>query len=247
MLPVADVEVDVRGSLGTVRNAVALLHLLAEGPAHHQLTDLADRSGLSLPTVHRLLRSLSLAGIVEQDSRSARYGLGPELVRLSQRYLGRLPVLAAVSPYLMPVRDTLGSAVHVVLLTRGWASYVDRAEATDDSLYREPYRVAPALRTAAGRVLAAWADDPGWELALAKVTEQERDEAIPRRASWREAGYLTLPSTDSDMIEVAVPIFDDSQGAVASLVTSVPETRIADAVAHLVKVAQAAGRTLGHG
>jgi DNA-binding transcriptional ArsR family regulator len=72
-----------RGTLGTVRNATLLLSLMAEGPAYNQLTDLAERSGMSLPTVHRLLRSLALAGLVEQDPRSLRYGLGSEIVRLS--------------------------------------------------------------------------------------------------------------------------------------------------------------------
>ena len=73
---------EARGSLGTVRNAVVLLELLGEGPAFQQLTDLAERSGMSVPTVHRLLRSLVLADLVEQDPRSSRYSLGPELVRL---------------------------------------------------------------------------------------------------------------------------------------------------------------------
>lgn len=244
----ADVEVDTRGSLGTVRNAVALLHLLAEGPAYQQLTDLADRSGLSLPTVHRLLRSLSLAGLVEQDPRSARYGLGPELVRLSHRYLGRLPVLAALSPYLAPVRDALGVSVHVVLYTRGWISYVDRAEGADSGLYREPHRVAPALRTAAGRMLAARADDVGWELALAQVDEGERAEAVAARDTWRAATHLTLPSADDGTIEVAVPVLDGAGGAAAALVAMVSDGDwVTKAIAHLSRVAQATGRTLGHG
>lgn len=243
-----DVEADTRGSLGTVRNAVALLHLLAEGPAHQQLTDLAERSGLSLPTVHRLLRSLSLAGLVEQDTHSARYGLGPELVRLSQRYLGRLPVLAALSPYLMPVRDAVGVSVHVALHTRGWVTYVDRAEGTDGGLYREPHRVAPALRTAPGRVLAARADDAGWELALAQVSHDERTEATVQRDAWRHAAHLALPAPDGAAVEVAVPILNNAGGAAAALVASVSDDdRVAKVTAHLSRAAQAAGRTLGHG
>ena len=78
-----------RGTLGTVRNAATLLDLLSDGPAFQQLSDLAERSGLSLPTVHRLLRSLVAAGLVEQDPASSRYSLGSELVRLSERYLDR--------------------------------------------------------------------------------------------------------------------------------------------------------------
>ncbi|HEX6970541.1 MAG TPA: helix-turn-helix domain-containing protein [Micromonosporaceae bacterium] len=242
-----DVEAETRGSLGTVRNAAALLHLLGEGPAYQQLTDLADRSGLSLPTVHRLLRSLTLAGLVEQDPRSARYGLGAELVRLSHRYLNRLPVLAALSPYLAPVRDTIGVSVHVVLYTRGWISYVDRAEGADSGLYREPHRVAPALHSAAGRLLAARTDDAGWELALAQVPEEERAEAVAQREAWRIATHLTLPDADGT-IEVAVPVLDGDGGAAAALVAVVgDDDHAAKAVTHLSRVAQATGRTLGHG
>lgn len=242
-----DAEADRRGSLGTVRNAVTLLQLLGEGPAYQQLTDIAERSGLSLPTVHRLLRSLIFAGLVEQDPHSARYGLGAELVRLSQRYLGRLPVLAALSPYLMPVRDALGVSVHVALYTRGWVTYVDRAEGLDGGLYRDPHRVAVALRTAPGRLLAARADDAGWELALTQVSGDERAEAVARRASWCRAGHLTLPDSDSGSVDVAVPILDDADGAAAALVASVTAERVPEAVTQLSRAAQAAGRTLGHG
>jgi hypothetical protein len=56
-MPLSEALQEAPGSLGTVRNAVLLLQLLGEGPAYQQLTDLAERSGLSLPTVHRLLRS----------------------------------------------------------------------------------------------------------------------------------------------------------------------------------------------
>lgn len=234
--------------MGTVRNAVTLLHLLADGPAYQQLTDLAERSGLSLPTVHRLLRSLGLAGLVEQDVHSARYGLGPELVRLSQRYLGRLPALAALSPYLMPVRDALGASVHVVLLVRGTVAYVDRAEGADGGLYREPHRAAPALRTAPGRVLAARSDDPGWTLALAQLTDGERAEASAHRSAWRQADHLALPVPDRGSIEVAVPVLDGSGRAAAALSAMVgDDDGVAKAVSHLGRAAQAASRTLGHG
>ena len=87
-----------RGTLGTVRNATLLLELLGQGAAFQQLTELAERSGLSLPTVHRLLRSLVAAGLVEQDPDSARYGLGAELVRLAERYLVSPARFSARSP-----------------------------------------------------------------------------------------------------------------------------------------------------
>src|SRR5438132_1118079 len=141
-----------RGTLGTVRNATLLLSLLAEGPAYNQLTDLAERSGMSLPTVHRLLRSLALAGLVEQDPRSLRYSLGPDIVRLSERYLDRLPTLRALSPYLRELRDTTKTTILVALLVRTSIIYVDRVDGEEGAgVFREAHRVHPALDTAAGR------------------------------------------------------------------------------------------------
>ena len=138
-----------RGTLGTVRNATLLLSLLAEGPAYNQLTDLAERSGMSLPTVHRLLRSLALAGLVEQDPRSLRYGLGPEIVRLSERYLDRLPTLRALSPYLRELRDTTKTTILVALLVRTSIIYVDRVDGEEGAgVFRESHRVHQALDTA---------------------------------------------------------------------------------------------------
>ena len=67
-----------RGTLGTVRNAMLLLELLDEGAPFQQLTDLAERSELSLPTVHRLLRSLAAAGLVEQLEEEHRVPHRPE-------------------------------------------------------------------------------------------------------------------------------------------------------------------------
>src|SRR3990170_879994 len=148
-----------RGTLGTVRNAVLLLDLLSDGPAYQQLTDLAERSGLSIPTAHRLLRSLVLADIVEQDARTSRYSLGPEVTRLSQRYLGRLPILGALSPYLVSLRDTLQATIHVAVLVRESVVYVDRVDAGDGGPYRDSHRVIDALSTSAGRLLAARAGD----------------------------------------------------------------------------------------
>jgi len=238
---------DSRGTLGTLRNAALLLHLLSDGPAHQQLTELAERSGLTLATVHRLLRSLTVAGLVEQDPRSARYGLGPELVRLSQRYLARLPVLTALSPYLPPVRDALGASVHVVLYTRGSVAYVDRADGADVGPYREPHRIEPALRTAPGRVLAAHADDPGWDAALALADPAERALATAERGHWRSATHLTLAAAGRGGTEVAVPVPDGYGHPAAALAATVADGAVPQAAAHLIRAAQAASRTLGHG
>lgn len=241
-----------RGTLGTVRNAVLLLDLLTDGPAFQQLTDLADRSGLSIPTVHRLLRSLVLADLVEQDPRSSRYSLGPGVARLSQRYLGRLPILGALAPYLVSLRDTLQATVHVSMLVRDSVVYVDRVDAGDGGQYRDSHRVAPALATASGRLLASRADDEVWEQCLAARPDLLDGDPAALRKEWATADYLVggEPSTVTAR-EVAVVVLDAAGRPVAALAATLDAEadpdRAASSAQLLTRTAVAAGRTLGHG
>ena len=243
---------DGRGGLGTVRNAVLLLELLSRGPAYQQLTDLAERSELSVPTVHRLLRSLVLADLVEQDPRSSRYGLGPELTRLSHQYLARLPILGALAPYLVQLRDQVGSTVHVEVLVRGQAVYIDRVDGDDRGLYRDAHRVHPALASAGGRILAARADDEVWKKARELASPEDQQEADRERDAWQHASHLVTSGPDPTAPrEVAVPVLDGQGHAVAALAANLPTSAAAAQIeamaAHLRLAAAAAGRTMGHG
>lgn len=243
---------DGRGGLGTVRNAALLLELLSHGPAYHQLTDLAERSELSVPTVHRLLRSLVLADLVEQDPRSSRYGLGPELTRLSHQYLARLPILGALAPYLVQLRTQVGSTIHVEVLVRGQVVYIDRVDGDDRGLYRAAHRVHPALATAGGRVLAARADAREWQWAWDLASPHDQQEAERGREDWARASYLVAKGPDpTSLREVAVPVLDSHGLAAGALAANVPasaDDAQIDAMANYLRLAAAAaGRTLSHG
>ena len=240
-----------RGTLGTVRNAVLLLDLLSDGPAYQQLTDLAERSGLSVPTAHRLLRSLVLVEIVHQDPRTSRYSLGPEVVRLSQRYLSRLPVLAALSPYLVSLRDALDASIQVALLARDSVVYVDRVDGHDGGPYRESHRVANALATPSGQLLVARAGDESWQRCLAAHGDPLPEDLDKRRQEWAAADSLVAPDALTGTATEAAVVVNDSRGdAVAALAATMPATAGPDradlAVQHLLRAARAAGRTLGN-
>ncbi|GAB3051446.1 IclR family transcriptional regulator [Sediminivirga luteola] len=241
-----------RGSLGTVRNAVLLLELLGQGPAYQQLTDLAERSGMSVPTVHRLLRSLVLADLVHQDPRSSRYSLGPELTRLSHRYLSRHPLLAALTPYLPGLPALVGGTVSVQMLVRGETVYADHADGPDSGPYRDSHRVHPALHTAGGRLIAARGGEEIWQQALQSCGPQTAQLADDARQDWAGADWLAAEGPDPVHAgEVAVPVVDATGATVAALSAAVEdpadESACAAVAAHLTKAARAAGRALGNG
>lgn len=238
-----------RGTLGTVHNAALLLTLLSEGPSHHALTDLAERSGMSLPTLHRLLRSLLAARLVEQDPESSRYGLGPQLPRLAERYLERLPVTSAATPYLVDLRATTGATVTLVTLAGTDAVFADRLDGEDvGGVHRDASRVRPALETAAGRLLLAHADDTVWKDALATTTDgPDADD----REGWRAAEIVRhIPPAAASRPELATAIHAGSRVA-AALGLSGPASQLTDEAIdqlhapHLLRAAASISRALG--
>jgi DNA-binding IclR family transcriptional regulator len=76
-----------RGTIQSVDRAARILEALAGGPRRLGVSELADRLGLSRPTVHGLLQTLQAHGFVEQDRDSDKYQLGAGLLQLGNSYL----------------------------------------------------------------------------------------------------------------------------------------------------------------
>ncbi|ALG74817.1 acetyl-CoA synthetase [Azospirillum thiophilum] len=71
------------GGTQSLERAIALLRAVAAaGTGGARLADLMTGVGLSKATAHRLLTALARDGLVDQDARSRRYHLGPDLVAL---------------------------------------------------------------------------------------------------------------------------------------------------------------------
>src|SRR6201992_2186460 len=90
------------GGVQASERAFDLLEMLADADGALGLPELAAVSGLPLPTVHRLMRTLVNRGYVRQEA-SRRYTLGSRLIRLgeiSSRMLGSSlrPVLGPLVP-----------------------------------------------------------------------------------------------------------------------------------------------------
>lgn len=239
-------------TLGTIRNAMRLLRLMNDGQVAMPLSELAERSGMSLSTTHRVLRSLVEAGLAAQDGPRARYTLGPEVILLSEGYLARLPVLRALAPYLGELRTVTGATVLVGLLVKGSLLYVDRLDVDDGGgVFREVHRIQDAFGTAAGRVLLGHADDETWNDAVKASPLGERF-GQDDKATWANAPYVMVePGGRRRSVEVAVPVADRSHHVVAALAAvSTPTNFTPDAVSArvtpaLIQAAQAAGQAVG--
>lgn len=241
-----------RGGLGTIRNATKLLSLLAEGPSLQHLTDLAALSEMSVPTVHRLLRSLVQAGYAVQDPVTLRYGLGPELSRLASHYRSKHPVVNAVSPFVVALRDQLQATVSTSILVGTELVCLDQVDAGDRGPFRATPASAPALNSAAGRLLAARADDQLWQQILDKTPAKFVEAATQSKQEWAELEHLYAPAPDAlRPAEVAVLIKDTENTAVAALAADIAPGRTPEdidrVVEALTRTAVSCGGNLRHG
>ncbi|MFT4234135.1 MAG: IclR family transcriptional regulator [Microbacterium sp.] len=79
----------------SVARASALLRLVTSaGDEGASASELTERSGLTRPTVHRLLAALREEGLVDQDGRTARWVPGPELYLMGTVAAARYDVTA---------------------------------------------------------------------------------------------------------------------------------------------------------
>src|SRR5690349_10894294 len=73
---------DVAGAQ-TISRAIRVLQVIAaQAPDGMRLVDVARQMNLERPTAHRLLKALTVEGMVVQDTPTRRYSLGPLLFEL---------------------------------------------------------------------------------------------------------------------------------------------------------------------
>jgi IclR family acetate operon transcriptional repressor len=145
----------------SVRRTFELLELIADAGGAQGISQLSAASGLPVPTIHRLLRTLVAAGYIRQDP-SRRYTLGPRLIRLGD--LASRPLGAWVRPLLGRLVDATGETANLAVLEGGEVVYLGQVPSPHAMrMFTEPGRRVLAHCTAVGKALLA-------QLPAAEVT-----------------------------------------------------------------------------
>jgi IclR family transcriptional regulator, acetate operon repressor len=138
--------------------ALGLLELLADAGGSLRLAELEAASGLPLPTIHRLLKSLVHNGYVRQEP-SKRYALGPRLIRLGEtagRALGSL----AGRQHLAELAGRIGETANMAVLEGDAVVYVAHVPSGHSMrMFTEVGRRVHAHSTGVGKALLAQLTD----------------------------------------------------------------------------------------
>jgi DNA-binding IclR family transcriptional regulator len=140
----------------SIDKAFDVCEVLSLEPAGMSLSDLARALKQPRPSVHRLLRVLRRRGYVRQDEESQRYALGPKMLDLSFRMLGRSELRLHAYPVLRDYAAQSGFHTFLSVPSAGDVTYIWRADAGE-----------VAMRTVYGREMPAHCslyfngDEPG--------------------------------------------------------------------------------------
>jgi DNA-binding IclR family transcriptional regulator len=226
------------GSVRVIARAFEVLRILALGGERGmRLVDIVAYSGLSRPTVHRILQTLIAEGVGEQDIDTRRYRVGPEISLLGLSRPAPLPVRVAAEPYIAALANELGDTTFLTIRA-GWDSV-----AIERKIGSYPIKVL-AIDVGARRPLGVGI---AGVMLLATLAPEESDyicemntgrlpadgpsmETIRARVkAARENGYAyaaegVLQRTKA----LAVPVFDADGKAIAAIAVAAMAERLAE-------------------
>lgn len=110
-----------------IRRAMAVLRILAVGREEGlPLAEVVQATGLTRPTVHRIVHALIEEGIVERSGKTGRYAIGGQVLELALARPSRSPLLAAADSILQEVSERVGDTLFLTVRTGNDTLCVDR-------------------------------------------------------------------------------------------------------------------------
>ena len=93
-----------------VSRIAGLLRIVGRHPEGSSLVELVRESGLTRPTVHRLLASLAAEGLLDHDPRTGNWVLGPEILLMGSVASARFPLEDIARPSLRRLAEETGES-----------------------------------------------------------------------------------------------------------------------------------------
>jgi len=233
------------GGVQSVIRAFDILERIADAGGEMGVSELSTASGLPLPTIHRLLRTLIIRGYVHQTPRR-RYALGARLIPLGERAGGSLGAMCR--PILTAVVEEVGESASMAMFDLNRAIYIAHMPSKRSMrMFTNIGHRVELHATGVGKALLSLIDD---EEAISRVqrvgmnartphTLTDSDALLEQLALVRQRGYaLDEEEQEIGVFCVAVPI----QGPIAlALSVSGPTPRMtARDVTAMVPVLQSA-------
>lgn len=211
----------------------AILDCFGPETPQFTLSQIAQQSGLTSSTTHRLLAELTTWGALTRDSETGNYTVGRRLWRIGNAAPSERRLRDVAMPYMEDLLEATHQIVHLVIVDEGKALYLEKLatrEAPD--VLTGVGRYLPLHATGPGRVITAFSSSEfidkvlsGDLTARTKATLTDPRDLRRSFASIRQTGYcISKDEVIFGASSVAAPIRDRTGTVIASLSVVVPST-----------------------
>jgi IclR family pca regulon transcriptional regulator len=221
--------------IASLERGLRVLEILGASPIPLTLTEVANRSKLTITTTQRFINTLSTLGYLNRDE-NKRYSLGTKVLSLGFQFLNASSLLSMAKPYLDELSSDLEMTVNL--------SVLDHCDVL--ILYRSEVRKFMKFDVHAGSKLIAYCSALG-RLLLATLSDMEimkrlnemdlqkftQKTIVSERANMleiikaRENGYtISDRELTMDLCSIAAPINDKNETTIAAINVSLDVMRL---------------------
>lgn len=235
-----------------------VLQMIADADGALSRAELVSASGLTRPTVYRIIAALEAERLIEA-TRDNRYRLGGRLISLARKALSQNDVRRVAEPELARLRDATGETVHLAIRSGDELVYIDKIESL--AAVRMTSTIGTRIRFHASGVGKAYlsgmsADDANAlinRLELTRITEfTTADRGQLQRivdAARRDGFVCDDQENEIGIVCFGAPVLEAAGQPVASVSVSVPLYRLEEAEKYtrpLMRAVAEISRNLGY-
>jgi len=217
-------------SVRAVERAIDVLTSFDVERATLEIGDLQRSTGLSRPTLYRILQALETKDFIHSYGNPKRFELGPAVHRLAHAWDRSFPVVSVSRPFLEDLWRATGETVALMLA----ASPLKRTCTVE---LRSPHPITfsrgtgytdPMHRGASGKAILAFLPAVEQARVLAQVEPaRAREELATELQAIRKAGYaVTFAELVDGVCAIGAPVLDAQGRAHASICVFGPQQRM---------------------
>lgn len=206
-----------RTSVGVLDRSVAIIDAVDAGA--RSFTAIAEATGLTKPTAHRLINALQAHGLLMHVD-GVGYTLGPRFLALASTAVRELPLRQLARPFLEELATSTGESAQLYVRSGDRRICVDAVES--DNELRTIVRIGASLplgKGSAGKIFLAWGTTPTAEA----VGDIETALLTTRRRGWADS----YGEREEGVASVSAPIFGRNDELLAAISVSGPQARLA--------------------
>lgn len=225
------------GNLQLLERTFAILNYISREDRSCSLKEIVEATGISKPSVHRILSTLNHNLVVIKDKHT-QYRIGPKMLQWARSCKGNSQLLTLAMPYLDRVWNVAGETMHLISYENGHAYYLYKIESRHPLQMRSKRGDPLSLySTGAGKAILFSLPDEEFEWLLSSTNLEKRtphsitetEVFYKQRSRFRALGYSEeVEENEVDIRCVAAPVLNSEGYPLGSVSIACPIFRCDD-------------------